>query len=93
MKLKAPEGVGAPCVGGVAVASRDGLYEVEAEIGALLIECFGFAPADAAGEGTKAPTASTASSGARRRSTPGASSTFIRIRTRKISVLRFTMAT
>jgi hypothetical protein len=42
MKLKAPEGVGEPCVAGVAIARRDGLYEVEAEIGALLIECFGF---------------------------------------------------
>jgi hypothetical protein len=48
MKLKAPEGVGAPCVAGVVIASRDGLYEVEAEIGALLIECFGFFEADVA---------------------------------------------
>jgi hypothetical protein len=29
---------------GTVIAARDGLYEVEAEIGALLIECFGFAP-------------------------------------------------
>ena len=42
MKLKAPEGIGDPCVAGVTIVSRDGLYEVEAEIGALLIECFGF---------------------------------------------------
>ena len=42
MKLKAPQGVGDPCVAGVIVESRDGVYEVEAEIGALLIECFGF---------------------------------------------------
>ena len=42
MKLKAPQGVGDPCVAGVALAPRDGLYEVEAEIGALLIEWFGF---------------------------------------------------
>ncbi len=42
MKLKARPGVGDPCVAGVVIASRDGLYEVEAEIGALLIECFGF---------------------------------------------------
>jgi hypothetical protein len=42
MKLKAPEGVGDPCVAGVAIVARDGLYEVEAEVGALLIECFGF---------------------------------------------------
>jgi hypothetical protein len=47
MKLKAPEGVGAPCVAGVAIVARDGLYEVEAEIGALLIECFGFAEVEA----------------------------------------------
>jgi hypothetical protein len=47
MKLKAPQGVGDPCVAGAAIASRDGLYEVEAEIGALLIECFGFVEADA----------------------------------------------
>lgn len=42
MKLKAPQGVGDPCVAGVIVESRDGVYEVEAEVGALLIECFGF---------------------------------------------------
>jgi hypothetical protein len=42
MKLKAPSGVGDPCVAGVAIAPRDGLYEVEDGIGALLIECFGF---------------------------------------------------
>jgi hypothetical protein len=48
MKLKAPEGVGDPCVAGVAIAPRDGVYEVEAGIGALLIECFGFFEADAA---------------------------------------------
>jgi hypothetical protein len=48
MKLKAPEGVGDPCVAGVAIIAHDGLYEVEAEIGALLIECFGFVEAGAA---------------------------------------------
>ncbi|MGB6536797.1 MAG: hypothetical protein WBF58_12640 [Xanthobacteraceae bacterium] len=42
MKLRAPPGVGDPCVGGVAIAPRDGLYDVEDDIGALLIECFGF---------------------------------------------------
>ena len=42
MKLKAPEGVGDPCVAGAVIAARNGIYEVEAEIGALLIECFGF---------------------------------------------------
>jgi hypothetical protein len=54
MKLKAPEGVGEPCVAGVAISSRDGLYEVEAEIGALLIECFGFVEADAAAKPNEA---------------------------------------
>jgi hypothetical protein len=39
MKYKAPRGVGNPCVAAVVNAARDGLYEVEAEIGALLIEC------------------------------------------------------
>ena len=42
MKLKAPPGAGDPCVAGVTLAPRDGLYDVEAEIGALLVECFGF---------------------------------------------------
>lgn len=42
MKLQAPEGVGDPCVDGVTLLPRDGVYEVEAEVGALLIECFGF---------------------------------------------------
>ena len=42
MKLKAPEGVGDPCVAGVTIAPRNGVYEVEAEVGALLIEGFGF---------------------------------------------------
>ncbi len=42
MKLKAPQGVGNPCVAGVVVEPRDGVYEVEPEVGALLIECFGF---------------------------------------------------
>jgi hypothetical protein len=47
MKLRAPQGVGDPCVAGVIVESRDGVYEVEAEVGALLIECFGFIEAEA----------------------------------------------
>ena len=47
MKLKAPEGVGDPCVAGAVIAPREGVYEVEAEIGALLIECFGFVEAGA----------------------------------------------
>jgi len=42
MKLKAPQGTGDPCVAGVTIEARNGVYEVEAEIGALLIECFGF---------------------------------------------------
>jgi hypothetical protein len=66
MKLKAPQGAGDPCVAGDVIAARDGLYEVEAEIGALLIECFGFAPADA-GESAKVPVASAASGAPRRR--------------------------
>ena len=46
MKLKAPQGAGGPCVAGAIIAARDGLYEVEAEIGAMLIECSGFVEAD-----------------------------------------------
>lgn len=49
MKLKAPQGAGDPCVAGVVIAARDGLYDVEAEIGALLMECFGFTEAEADG--------------------------------------------
>jgi hypothetical protein len=33
-----------PCVAGVTIASRHGTYEVEPEVGAPLIECFGFVP-------------------------------------------------
>lgn len=47
MKLKAPQGVGDPCVAGVIVELRDDVYEVEAEIGALLIECFSFVEVEA----------------------------------------------
>jgi hypothetical protein len=42
MKLKAPPGVGDPCVAGVSLAPCDGHYDVEPEVAALLIECFGF---------------------------------------------------
>jgi hypothetical protein len=42
MKLKAPEGVGDPCIAGVTVTPRDAVYEVDLEVGALMIECFGF---------------------------------------------------
>ncbi len=42
MKLKAPPGVGDPCVAGVTIEARNGVHEVEPEVGALLIECFGF---------------------------------------------------
>jgi hypothetical protein len=42
MKLKPPPGVGDPCVAGVVIKACDDAYEVEPEIGALLIECFGF---------------------------------------------------
>lgn len=47
MKLKAPPGAGDPCIAGVTLVPCDGLYEVEAAIGALLIECFGFAEVSA----------------------------------------------
>ena len=55
MKLRAPKGVGDPCVAGVVIASREGVYEVEAEIGALLIECFGFVEAGAEQKTRTAP--------------------------------------
>jgi hypothetical protein len=55
MKLKAPEGVGDSCVAGVVIAPREGVYEVEAEIGALLIECFGFVEAGAEQKSRAAP--------------------------------------
>ncbi|MFZ3349569.1 MAG: hypothetical protein WA268_01710 [Xanthobacteraceae bacterium] len=42
MKLKAPPGVGDPCVAGVTIMLRDGFYDVDESIGALLVECFGF---------------------------------------------------
>jgi hypothetical protein len=48
MKLKAPPGVGDPCVAGAAISSRDGIYDVEDSVGALLIECFGFVAAETA---------------------------------------------
>lgn len=46
MKLKAPEGVGDPCVAGVTITPCDGVYELERDIGAVLIECFGFVEID-----------------------------------------------
>jgi hypothetical protein len=55
MKLKAPPGVGEPCVAGVAIVARDGFYEVEADVGALLIECFGFVELEAADRSRSAP--------------------------------------
>jgi hypothetical protein len=66
MKLKAPQGAGDPCVAGAVIAARDGLYEVEAEIGALLIQCFGFTEAAARGN-AKTATAPDASNVPRRR--------------------------
>lgn len=42
MKLRAPEGVGDACVAGVTLVAQDGIYEVDAETAALLVECFGF---------------------------------------------------
>jgi len=59
MKLKAPQGAGDPCVAGAVIAARDGLYEVEAEIGALLVECFGFVEADVREAVKASPNAST----------------------------------
>jgi len=47
MKLTAPPGVGDPCVAGVTLPSRDSVYEVDADIGALLMECFGFVEVEA----------------------------------------------
>jgi hypothetical protein len=55
MKLKAPPGVGEPCFAGVAIVARHGFYEVEAEIGALLIEAFGFVELEAAGRSRSTP--------------------------------------
>jgi hypothetical protein len=55
MKLKAPLGVGEPCVAGIAIVAREGFYEVEADVGALLIECFGFVELEAAGRSRSAP--------------------------------------
>jgi len=57
MKLKAPEGVGDPCIAGIAITSRKGLYEVEPEIGALLIESFGFVEVAAEEKRAAAPSA------------------------------------
>ena len=57
MKLKAPPGAGDPCVAGVTLAPRDGLYDVEAEIGALLIGCFGFVEFVASAPAKSAPAA------------------------------------
>ncbi|MFZ0609226.1 MAG: hypothetical protein WAM75_16285 [Xanthobacteraceae bacterium] len=55
MKLKAPPGVGDPCVAGVAIAARDGVYDVEAEIGVLLVEAFGFIALETADRPRVAP--------------------------------------
>jgi hypothetical protein len=55
MKLKAPSGVGDPCVAGVAITPRDGVYEVEAAVAALLIECFGFVEIGAGEKAKAAP--------------------------------------
>jgi hypothetical protein len=55
MKLKAPPSVGDPCVAGIAIAAHDGVYEVDAEIAALLIECFGFVAVGAAKSAAASP--------------------------------------
>ena len=46
MKLKAPPGVGDPCVAGATLKLCDGHYDVEPEVAALLVECFGFVAVD-----------------------------------------------
>ena len=61
MKLKAPDGVGDPCVAGVTLAARGGCYEVEPEVGVLLIECFGFVAVGADEKAKAAPAAQRAS--------------------------------
>ena len=66
MKLKAPEGVGDPCVAGVAIVPRDGIYHVTAEIGALLIECFGFVAVEAPEKPKSTPAARRAKPAARK---------------------------
>jgi hypothetical protein len=58
MKLKAPPRVGDPCVAGVGIAPRNGVYEVEAEIGAVLVECFGFIAIETAPKPSAAATLS-----------------------------------
>jgi hypothetical protein len=57
MKLKAPPGAGNPSVAGATIVPRDGLYEVAAEVGALLIECFGFAEVVVSAPAKAAPAA------------------------------------
>ena len=87
MKLKAPQGVGDPCVAGVAITPRDGVYEVEAEIGALLIECFGFVEVEAAAhrDASKAAPAAPRAPGraARQDAEPRGSTHHGRIRSRR----------
>jgi len=76
MKLKAPPGVGDPCVAGVIIAARDGVYDVEAEIGVLLVEAFGFIEPRAADRPrpTPAPAGSPRNPGPRRRAPAKSSS-------------------
>jgi len=72
MKLKAPQGVGDPCVAGATVTSRDGVYEVEAAIGTLLIESFGFVAVEDVAAGTERIKAVPAAAPAMRRARPAA---------------------
>lgn len=83
MKLKAPEGAGDPCVAGVVIVARDGLYEVEAEIGALLMECFGFTEADARGPAPEQ--AVTGAANAARRQAPAKKASAQKTSTQKTS--------
>jgi len=71
MKLKAPPGVGEPCVAGVTIAPCGGVYDVEAEIGALLMECFGFFEVEAeAADETALKSAPEPASGSASKSAP-----------------------
>lgn len=69
MKLKAPPGVGEPCVAGVGIVACDGIYEVDIEIGAVLVEAFGFVELGASDRlrSTSAPAVSPRNPAPRRR--------------------------
>ena len=66
MKLKAPEGVGNPCVAGVVIAPRDGIYEVEPEIGALLDRMLRFCRDRSAGKAERRKRAAACPAGSKK---------------------------